>query len=208
VSTARPASLLLLALLVTLAAAVGPGVPPAQAAPPPLTKGQLAEARDLVALGNEAYNAGRFADALRLYENAYRLRPTSKILFNRAQCLRKLEAHERAATLYGEYLLREPEAPNRAEVERLQAELMRQAREAAERGNARVLAPLPVTPVAPPPDESRPRWYQRWYVWVGVGLVVGGVVAGAAAGASRSGGTVTPLPANDYGYRRFFGSSP
>src|SRR5690349_12141572 len=110
----------MLALLLALASA---GV--AHAAPPtPASKNQLAEARQLVALGNEAYGAGRFADALRLYEDAYRLRPTSKILFNRAQCLRKLDAHERAATLYGEYLLREPEAPNRAEVERLQADLM------------------------------------------------------------------------------------
>jgi tetratricopeptide (TPR) repeat protein len=172
------------------------------------------KAVELVSLGNTAYREGNFAAALGHYQEAYRLRPTAKILFNRAQCHRKLRQHERALSLYNEYLLREPTAVNRTEVERLLGELEAEVRtrdEKLERLRPRASSVLPsaaavaagsAAVVAIEPREQH--WYRRWYVWATVGaVVVAAVVAGAVVSAQGSG--APSIPATDFGTRGFFG---
>ncbi len=88
----------------------------AQTAPAPSE-----QARAEVARAVEAYNQGDFAQALVHYDEAYRLDPRPGMLFNLAQCHRKLGDHPRAALYYQRYLAQFPDskAPHAELVKRL-----------------------------------------------------------------------------------------
>lgn len=81
--------------------------------------------------GKQDYDLGQFKDALRHYDEAYRLDPKPAILFNIAQCHRLLGNFERAAFFYRRFLsLGNPQGEAKtlaegllAEVEKKQAEL-------------------------------------------------------------------------------------
>jgi tetratricopeptide (TPR) repeat protein len=77
------------------------------------------DARALYERGTAHYNLGEWRPALDDFKEAYRLKRDPAFLFNLAQCYRQLGEPAQAQLEYRAYLREAPEAPNRAEVERL-----------------------------------------------------------------------------------------
>jgi hypothetical protein len=75
-------------------------------------------ARPYYERGATEYNLGHFADAIAQFEKAYELDPAPILLFNIAQAHRQNGNNERAAFFYRRYLEQEPNAANRADVEK------------------------------------------------------------------------------------------
>ncbi len=112
------------------------------------------EAETLVHASMRDYDLGYFEQALREAEQAYRLDPLPKILFNIGQCHRALEHWERAAFFYRRYLQKLPEAPNRTRVQELLTEV--EYRLKAEKLPAQPPPPPPVAVAAVPPPPLAP----------------------------------------------------
>jgi tetratricopeptide (TPR) repeat protein len=74
---------------------------PAEAAP---SKKDLREAKAAFAAGKRDFDAGRFEEAIKLYGKAYDLSALPAILFNIAQCHKKLSNWERASSYFQRYL--------------------------------------------------------------------------------------------------------
>jgi tetratricopeptide (TPR) repeat protein len=68
--------------------------------------------------GASEYNLGHFAESISEFEKAYEQDPAPILLFNIAQAHRQSGNNERAAFFYRRYLEQEPNAGNRAEVEK------------------------------------------------------------------------------------------
>jgi tetratricopeptide (TPR) repeat protein len=151
---------------------------------------RLREARAHYEQAVADYNLDEYAPALAEFREAYRIKPDPSFLFNIAQCHRKLGQNDAALDFYRKYLRNLPDAPNRADVERMIAEL--HAKENAAQPDATpppapVTAPTPVpapppqleapapaatliaTPASPPPPAPL---YERWWFWTGVGVIV------------------------------------
>ena len=77
------------------------------------------EARRLYESGMKHYNVGEYKEALQSFKDAYFAKPDAVFLFNMGQCFRQLNQPADAAREYRAYLRESPDAPNRAEVERL-----------------------------------------------------------------------------------------
>jgi tetratricopeptide (TPR) repeat protein len=193
----RPTLTILVAWAVVLAAAA----PSARAAGggSNAEAARLREARQHYEQAVAHYNLDEFAPALAEFREAYRLKPDPSFLFNIAQCHRKLGDTDAALDFYRKYLRSLPDAPNRADVERMIADL--RARQPAPAPSA---PPPPVeVPPAPPPPAASPAAtpapsalvtlapgpapetpapvYRRWWFWTALGaVVVGGVAAGVA----------------------------
>jgi tetratricopeptide (TPR) repeat protein len=88
----------------------------------------VAAARQHTRQGTSFYNLDRFAEALAEYQAAYLAAPDPALLFNIAQCQRRLGRRTEALDYYRKYLRNSPGAPNRAEVERHIRELDAHAR--------------------------------------------------------------------------------
>ena len=95
------------------------------AARPPTAAEDKAASADLMASakqhtkqGTAFYNLDRQADALAEYEAAYLAVPDPALLFNIAQCHRKLGHDKEALAFYKTYLRNAPRAANRADVEK------------------------------------------------------------------------------------------
>jgi tetratricopeptide (TPR) repeat protein len=174
--------------------------------------------------GSRLYDLGKFRDAAREYEEAYKYKPDPALLFNIGQAYRAAGDVGEALTAYKSYLRRMPEARNRAEVaghiEKLQRLVDEQRRHPTTATTppppAQLAAPpAQLTPpqATPPPDSTvqpalvtatpaapaeRQPLYKKWWLWTAVGgaVVIGGVVAIAVA-------TTTPKdassPANTFG---------
>jgi tetratricopeptide (TPR) repeat protein len=168
---------------------------------------RLREARAHYEQAVAHYNLDEYAPALAEFREAYRIKPDPSFLFNIAQCHRRLGQNEAALDYYRKYLRNLPDAPNRADVERIVAEL--HAKEAAPQPDAPpapapIVVPPPTAPAPPPqleaptsapdaaliampppppPPQSSPL-YKRWWFWTGVGvIVVSAVVIGFVASA-------------------------
>jgi tetratricopeptide (TPR) repeat protein len=102
-------------------------------------------ARSLYNEGLAEFDLGRFREALDRFERAYRVRSAPALLFNIAQCHRKLGELEEAATTYRSFLARDPNHP---EAQRAR-ELLHQIEETIEKNRQTVKAP-PNTLPAPP----------------------------------------------------------
>jgi tetratricopeptide (TPR) repeat protein len=81
--------------------------PPAGAAAPPDAAVELARA--LYEKGQRQYELGHFAEARQLFESAYEAKAAPALLFNIAQCHRKLGDLRNAAALYKSFLRADPE---------------------------------------------------------------------------------------------------
>jgi tetratricopeptide (TPR) repeat protein len=114
-AVSSPARVLLLAGVLCAAAA-----PAARGAP---ADARVRSARAHYESGVAHYNLDEFAAALAEFTEAYRTKPDPSFLFNIAQCHRKLGNADAAVDFYRKYLRNMPDAPNRADVERLIAEL-------------------------------------------------------------------------------------
>ncbi|HEV8325190.1 MAG TPA: tetratricopeptide repeat protein [Myxococcota bacterium] len=82
-----------------------------------------ARARGLYLAAEERYRAGDYAAALDLYRAAFAAVPEPTFLFDMAQCYRLAGQPAHALRMYEAYLLVRPDAPNRAEVERIVAKV-------------------------------------------------------------------------------------
>ena len=108
------------------------------------------------------YNLDELAPALAEFREAYRLKPDPSFLFNIAQCYRKLGQVDAALDFYRKYLRSLPNAPNRADVERIVADLHAHqasatAPEAAPPTHPSLTAaPVTEAPVAPAPVVPAP----------------------------------------------------
>jgi tetratricopeptide (TPR) repeat protein len=107
-----------------------------------------ARAKALYQAGVLQYNLSEFQKALDDFKAAYELRPDPVLLFNIGQSHRMLGHPQEAVFAYRAYLRELPDAPNRQEVERLRAEMEREAQ--------KKIAPTPPTGTIAP-TVSRPQ---------------------------------------------------
>lgn len=105
-----------------------PPPPPPTTPPPPVerTREQATdEAKTHAKNATAQYSAQQYAAALVEYEAAYADFPDPALLFNIAQCHRKLGHNKEAVDYYRRYLHEEPSSPKKAEIEKHIAELER-----------------------------------------------------------------------------------
>lgn len=165
-------------------------------------------ARALFDAARDAYDAGQYADAMRLFEQAYARSGRPAFLFDIAHVADRLRQDQKALDSFQAYLSALPDAPNRGAVESRIAVI---AASLAERERARVAVTesIPVAVIAPPaaalaPEvaaESLPLLAptlptqrevtaplgKRWWLWTAVGaVVVGAVVAGLVIALPRT----------------------
>jgi hypothetical protein len=164
-----------------------------------------AQAKALFESGTAHYNLSEFKEALGDFREAYRMTRDPTFLFNIAQCQRQLGDPAAAASSYRAYRRESPDAPNRAEVDRLIGE-MDKAAAARQAPPTETIPPQPQTQSAPleshpttpgevsltPAEPSasvatvhrRPVTRKPWF-WVTVGagaLVIAGVTVGVVLG--------------------------
>jgi tetratricopeptide (TPR) repeat protein len=113
-------------------------------------------ARALYEKGQRQYDLGHFADARQLFESAYETKAAPALLFNIAQCHRKLGDLRNAASLYRSFLRADP--GNRSAP--MAQDLLQQVEEALQRESSAPPAPPAALPAAVPPPQvaSRVRW--------------------------------------------------
>src|SRR5919201_4779589 len=117
-------------------------------------------ARSLYERGQRQYELGHFAEARQLFEAAYEAKAAPALLFNIAQCHRKLGDLRSAASLYRSFLRADPENRGAA----LARDLLQQVEEALQRDSSARPAPPEALPTAMPtampvPQAgSRVRW--------------------------------------------------
>jgi tetratricopeptide (TPR) repeat protein len=110
--------------------------------------GAATGAKALFESGTSHYNLNEFDEALRDFKEAYRIRPDPVFLFNIAQCYRQLGDPKAAASFYRSYRRELPNAPNRAEVDRLIDEMDRA------QPTVKVSPPsVPAEPASPPAQQ-------------------------------------------------------
>lgn len=104
-------------------------------------------AKELYDSGLRHYNVSEYDQALVDFKNAYQKSGRSELLYNIAQCYRAMGDATRAHAHYRAFLRENPDAPNRAEVEKLMA-----AMEVAMKAQK----PSP-SDASPPPAPPRPQ---------------------------------------------------
>jgi tetratricopeptide (TPR) repeat protein len=146
---------------------------------------ELAKAHFLT--GQDYYEQQRFEDALKEFNEAYRLSRRPAFQFNIAVCQTRLGRLDEAIAAFERYLSESPATPDRDEVERRIAEL--RARKAAQ-----APPPAPVVAVSKSPPAGRSA-HRRGWVWGVVGAVAAAAVAvGLGVGLGVRGDTVRTLP--------------
>jgi tetratricopeptide (TPR) repeat protein len=108
-------------------------LPMAQARADRASRRALIRAKRLFNKGTVHFNLGEYDEALERYREAYLIRPLPGFLFNIGQCHFNLGQYEKALALYQQYLMKQPDAPNRADVRQQIAkakEALRKEREA------------------------------------------------------------------------------
>jgi predicted DNA-binding protein YlxM (UPF0122 family) len=138
--------------------------------------------------GQSYYEQASYTDALREFNEAYRISKRPALLYNIARCHEALENYADAVKMLEAYLDQAPDTSDRAAVETRIANLKERqaAREVKPQPPAAVQAPPPTTSTPPAPPHRK-----RVYTWI-----VGGV--GVAALASALGtGLASQLSYND-----------
>src|SRR6185312_8841268 len=139
--------------------------------------------------GSRLYDLGKFRDAAREYEEAYKYKPDPALLFNIGQAYRGAGATGDALTAYKSYLRRLPDAPNRREVEGMIEKLQRQQQQQQPQ---REVTQRPDLVTTAPPPEKKPL-YKRWWLWTAVGgVIVAGAVVGIAVAATTPKDAASP----------------
>ena len=127
---------------------------------------ELKRARALFKKAEVHFSLGEFDRALRLYKSAYRTKHLPEFLFNIGQCFRHKDRCKEAVFHFRQFLLHQPDAPEKREVKRLirecEAKLAKAERE-------RELAARRAA--AAPPPRREPRLSRLWF-WVGAGTAV------------------------------------
>jgi tetratricopeptide (TPR) repeat protein len=171
-----------------------------------------AAARSAYIEGSKHYDLNQFTEALEAFKRAYWNYEDPVILYNIAQCHRALGHKKEAVDFYRSYLRKSSTASNRADVQKLIAEL--EAAMAAERPTAPIhpVEPAPLPKVAPSPEPihvapapvvvapapvAKPVWKRGWLWGIVGGVVAAGVIVGVGVGvglqpeAPKAAGTVT-----------------
>lgn len=164
---------------------------------------------------NRLAAAGKCKAALPEFALAYEMLHDPAILFNRAECERKLGQDEAALSDYRDFLAGMPDAPNRQAVQRRIAELDRSGPVTRP---AREAPPAKVAP-ALPPELPRKAWVDEdvhlstkpraepapaipgWVVWISLGAVA--VAAGAVSAWYVVGHSRTDIPQTQLGNYKF-----
>lgn len=194
-------------------------------APPVAAQTALDQAKALTGRATIEYNVGHFEQALDLYGRAYEALPTPALLFDIGQCHRMLGHAERAIFFFQGYLRDRPDAPNRALVERLLADLQKEldaqraaaprAQEPAPAATPPPAAPEAIAPPSPPavevvtpPTIANPALRVAGLASAGAGVVLIGTAAALGLHASSlsseiaqlssSRGTWSPQYQSDY----------
>lgn len=153
--------------------------------------------------GKKAYEEEKYEEAVLHYEVAYEVSKLAPILFNIAQCHRKLGDWEKAAGFYNRYLTTAtPPIPNEELARQMLAEMQLKAEteKARRQQEAAKAAPPPevpreALPVQQPPvaveEEKSESVAGKWWLWTAVGgVVVAGtvtaIVLATNPGASRT----------------------
>jgi tetratricopeptide (TPR) repeat protein len=153
------------------------------AGPSPAAADDPAQAMAHFRQGRRLYQVSDYRAALDEFKRAFLLREDPVFLFNIAQCHRQLGEKRDALVYYRRYLTGDPAADNRAQVEKLIAELQEalageRSAPAPEPAPTPLLAPAPAASLvtrAPPP--AAPALYGRWWFWAAAGAIVAGAVA-------------------------------
>lgn len=133
-----------------------------------------ADAEAAYATGTAHFQAGRHADALAAFDQAYKLDPAPVLLYNIARCHEEMGDVEQARTNFRLYLKRVPDAPDRADVER-RIRVME-----AVAARARPAPPPPVrTTVTPKPAD--PPYLAYSLAGAGAAGLITGIVLGSRA---------------------------
>jgi tetratricopeptide (TPR) repeat protein len=145
--------------------------------------------------GKSYFAQDRYADALKEFEEAYRLSKRPGFLYNIGVCHEHLGHINEAIDAFERYLVESPEASERAEVKQRIDRLRTLPPPRATMGRA--VATVPPTAAtattAPPPPRPIHRRGWFWGVIGGVGaLVIGGVVAGVVVGTRDTGPRTLP----------------
>jgi tetratricopeptide (TPR) repeat protein len=93
---------------------------------------QEQQALDLFDRGTDAYQRGRFSEAVELLGRAYALKKEPVLLYNLGRAYEGLGDVKNAAQAYADYLASEPNAPDRGALEQRIATLRRQSQEREE----------------------------------------------------------------------------
>jgi hypothetical protein len=110
------------------------------------------QARQHYAKGKQAFDLGKWDDAIAEFEEAYKLRSDPTFLFNMAQAYRRKGDLQRALDLYKNYLIENPETPKRAEIEKRIRALEKEMKNPARRQIEAPVAPAPASaPASVPP---------------------------------------------------------
>jgi tetratricopeptide (TPR) repeat protein len=161
-----------------------------------------ARARASFQKGKAAYELGRFHEALKHYEKAYKVWAHPAFHFNIGQCYRNIGKYDKAIFSFRQYLRKLPNARNRGAVETLIDELEVKAEEQRriDEENAQNKVPEFLQPGGKLPGKTPPPpkpFYKQWWFWVPVAVVVvaGGATGGYFAARSRD----PSLPNSDLG---------
>jgi tetratricopeptide (TPR) repeat protein len=115
----------------------------------------VATAKQLYDDGLTEYNLGHYDDALKSFENAYRIKHEPALLYNVGQCQRQLHQYEAAARSYRSFLRESTDAPatTRDQVQKLAGEMEHMAEEEAKRKAAENAEKLKEKPGETLPDQ-------------------------------------------------------
>jgi hypothetical protein len=149
--------------------------------------------------GQSYYDQASYADALREFNEAYRISKRPALLYNLARCHEALEQYSDAVKMLQRYLEEDPQTPDRAAVETRMANL-KERQAAAEHAPPKTTPPPPEAVKPPPPaalvkepaaPTTAPTHRKRLYTWI-----VGGVGVAALAAALGT-GIASQLSYND-----------
>lgn len=117
-------------MIQSLLVAVLLSAPPAKPAPAPAADpAAVAKAKEAFSAGQKLYKAGKFAEAIARFEEAYRARPHPVIFFNIGKCWEQLAENAKALRAYRDYLRLAPDAKDKDTVSDAIANLERRLRE-------------------------------------------------------------------------------
>jgi tetratricopeptide (TPR) repeat protein len=167
----------------------------AHAAPPagdPRTDEAQARSREHYLKGTKAYELGLYDEAIAEYTAAYKAKDYPALLFNLGQAHRMAGHPAEAARLFRMYLIKNPDAQDRAEIEARIRELEKPAPSRPVATPSAATPSILITTNASPPRHTP--LYKRWWLWtavggaiaLGVGLGVGLALAPAPAAPSVS----------------------
>jgi hypothetical protein len=140
------------------------------------------QARELFVSGREAFEGGRYEEALQLFQTAYDISQRHLLLYNVGQAQDRLRQDREALESFERYIELNVDPPYSAQVEsRIRALRGSIARDEELRAAAAAATPEPTSPITEPPptpSDSQSPITSEWWFWAGIG---GGVALVALA---------------------------